>query len=199
MSETAPEPLNYLLVYGSVRRDRQGIRLVRFLQQLIESFQHTVEVADPAEIELPLLDKMYKEYAPRTAPEPMERMARMILASDAVVIVSGEYNHGVPPALKNLLDHFLEEWFHRPAAIACYSAGRYGGVRAAMQLRMTLAELGMPTISSLLAVPEISKAVDEEGGDQTPWLTRNAERFLAELGWWAAAAKRQKALTGPPF
>ena len=55
-------------------------------------------------------------------------------------IVSGEYNHGIPPGLKNLLDHFLEEYFFRPSAIVCYSAGQFGGVRAAMQLR---AECGL--------------------------------------------------------
>jgi NAD(P)H-dependent FMN reductase len=51
------------------------------------------------------------------------------------------------------LDHFLEEYFWRPSAIVCYSAGQFGGVRAAMQLRMTLAELGdfvygFPTFSA---------------------------------------------------
>ena len=44
----------------------------------------------------------------------------MYRAADAFV-VSGEYNHSIPPALSNLLDHFLEEYFWRPSAIVCYS------------------------------------------------------------------------------
>ena len=84
-------------------------------------------------------------------------------AVDGFVIVSGEYNHGIPPALKNLLDHFLEEYFFRPSAIVCYSAGSFGGVRAAMQLRMTLAELGMPSIPSLFPVPKVQDAFDDDG------------------------------------
>ncbi|MGF1553118.1 MAG: NADPH-dependent FMN reductase [Paracoccaceae bacterium] len=193
------ERSSVLVVYGSVRRDRQGIGLARYLVRRLEARDVAVDLADPAEIALPLLDRMYKEYAPGEAPEPMERLAGMIRRADGVLVVSGEYNHGIPPALKNLLDHFLEEWYFRPAAIACYSAGRYGGVRAAMQLRMTLAELGMPTISSLLPVPAVSDAVSPEGEAREGWLDRATGRFLDELLWWAAAAKARREAVGPPF
>lgn len=192
-------PLHVLVVFGSVRRDRQGIGLGRFLTRRIEARGHSAALADPLEIQLPLLDRMYKEYAEGEAPEPMARMAEMIRQADAVIAVTAEYNHSIPPALKNLLDHFLEEWYFRPAGIACYSAGRFGGVRAAMTLRMVLAELGMPTISSLLPVPAIGKSVSDDGADQTDWLTGATDQFLDELFWWAAAAKRQKAETGTPF
>lgn len=191
--------LNVLVVYGSVRRDRQGIRFARFLMKRLAARDVSAELADPMEIELPLLDRMYKEYDSGTAPEPMERLAGMIGRADAVIVVSGEYNHGIPPALKNLLDHFLEEWFLRPAGIACYSAGRFGGVRAAMQLRMTLAELGMPTISSLLPLPNVGAALSADGEPADDRLIRSADRFLDELLWWAAAAKRRKQAAGAPF
>ena len=95
---------------------------------------------------LPLLDRMYKEFPTGEAPAAMEELADLFRRADGFAIVSGEYNNGIPPALKNLLDHFLEEYFWRPAAIACYSGGRWGGVRGAMQLRMSLAEMGMVTI-----------------------------------------------------
>ena len=100
---------------------------------------------------------MYKEYAAGEAPEALERLAGRIKAADAFIIVSGEYNHSIPPALSNLLDHFLEEYFWRPSAIVCYSAGAFGGVRAAMQLRAMLCELGTPSIPSLLPVPARSR------------------------------------------
>lgn len=193
------ETLRALVVYGSVRRDRQGIRLARFLMQRLEARGASAELADAMEIDLPLLDRMYKEYADGAAPEPMERMAAMIRRADAVIVVSGEYNHGIPPALKNMLDHFLEEWFFRPAGIACYSAGRFGGVRAAMQLRMTLAELGMPSVSTLLPVPNIADALSDDGAPADDRLTRAADRFLDDLLWWAAAAQTQKTKAGAPY
>ena len=86
----------------------------------------------------------------------LERLAGLIKAADGFIIVSGEYNHSIPPALSNLLDHFLEEYFWRPSAIVCYSAGPFGGVRAAMQLRAMLCELGTPSIPSLL--PDAQRA-----------------------------------------
>ena len=127
------------VLYGSVRRDRQGIRAARFVEQQIESRGHTPTLIDALAVELPLLDRMYKEYDAGQAPANLESMARVLKASDGFIVVSGEYNHGIPPALKNMLDHFLEEWFWRPSAIVSYSQGSCGGVRAAMRLRMTLA------------------------------------------------------------
>ncbi|MEM9222399.1 MAG: NAD(P)H-dependent oxidoreductase [Pseudomonadota bacterium] len=188
-----------LIVYGSVREQRQGIGVARHLMTCLSERGCPVELADPKEIDLPLLDMMYKQYAKGEAPEAMERMAQMIKRADGVIVVSGEYNHGIPPALKNLLDHFLEEWFFKPAGIACYSAGRYGGVRAAMQLRMTLAEIGMPTISSLLAVPSVGATVSPEGKVEEAWLLKSTNRFLDELLWWAAAAQAQREKVGAPF
>src|SRR3974390_2830309 len=106
---------------------------------------------------------MYKEYAQGTAPPPLEELAALYRSADGFIVVSGEYNHSIPPALSNLLDHFLEEYFFRPSAIACYSNGAFGGVRAAMQLRAMLAELGMPSIPSLFPIPRIGAAFDDAG------------------------------------
>lgn len=191
--------LNILLLLGSVRSDRLGIRLATFLTERVRACGHQPVLADPVALELPMLDRMYKEYEPGTAPADMESLAQMIRAADGVIVVSAEYNHGIPPALKNMLDHYLEEWYHKPSAIACYSAGSFGGVRAAMALRMTLAELGMPTISSLLPVPKLGNVLDPRGVDQTEYLTEQADNFIKELTWWAAAAKDHTARFGPPF
>jgi NAD(P)H-dependent FMN reductase len=128
----------------------------------------------------------------------MERLAALYREVDGFVVVSGEYNHGIPPALKNLLDHFLEEYFWRPSAIVCYSAGAFGGVRAAMQLRMTLAELGMASIPSLFPVPKVQDAFDEEGRAKDPAYERRVGRFLDELEWHARALRAARA-GGVPY
>ena len=190
--------LQFAVLYGSVRETRQGIRAARFIDAQLRARGHATTLVDPLEYRLPLLDKMYKEYPKGTAPEPMERLATLYRAVDGFVIVSGEYNHGIPPALKNLLDHFLEEYFFRPSAIVCYSAGAFGGVRAAMQLRMTLAELGMPSIPSLLPVPKVQDAFDEAGTPADPTTERRAQRFLDELEWYARALRAERA-GGTPY
>ena len=132
MEET---PLSVAVLLGSVRRDRMGPRAAALVTRELERRGHAVHLVDPLELQLPLLDRMYKEHPAGEAPEPLERLARLYRSVDGFLIVSAEYNHGIPPALKNLLDHFLEEYFWRPSGIVCYSAGPFGGVRAAMQLQ----------------------------------------------------------------
>src|SRR5205807_10555957 len=113
-----------------------------------------------------------------------------IKPADAYVIVSAEYNHSIPPALSNLLDHFLEEYFFKPSAIVCYSAGPFGGVRAAMQLRAMLPELGMSSIPSILPFPMAQDLLDEDGKPADPARAdRNAAKFLSELEWYASALR----------
>jgi NAD(P)H-dependent FMN reductase len=182
-------PLDILVIYGSVRHHRQGIKAARFILGECLARGHRATLVDPLEERLPLLDRMYKEYEPGQAPEALERLAGRIKGADAFVIVSGEYNHSIPPALSNLLDHFLEEYFWRPSAIVCYSAGAFGGVRAAMQLRAMLCELGMPSIPSLLPVPSVQDAFDDAGAPRDEAYHRRAARFLDELEWYARALK----------
>src|SRR5207302_2130142 len=96
------------------------------------------------------------------APAALEALAVKIKAADAFVFVTGEYNWGVQPGLKNLTDHFLEEWFWRPAAIASYSAGRIGGARSATAWHGILSEMGMVVTSSTIAVGPIAQTLSAE-------------------------------------
>ena len=97
-----------------------------------------------------------------------------------------------------VLDHFLEEYFFRPSAIVCYSAGAFGGVRAAMQLRAMLGELGMPSISSLFPIPRIQSALDADGRPLDSEMDRRFGRFGAELEWYAEAL-RDRRMKGVPY
>lgn len=181
--------LNTVVLLGSVRSDRVGIRAARFVERLLRARGHTVTVVDPAILQLPLLDRMYKEYPKGSAPEPLERLATLYRAADAFVVMTAEYNHSIPPALSNLLDHFLEEYFWRPSAIVCYSAGQFGGVRAAMQLRAMLCELGMPSIPSLFPIPRIQAALNDDGAALDAALEGRFTRFASELEWYGGALR----------
>ena len=187
------------VILGSVRSDRKGIRAARFIMRQLGELGHETPLVDPLELKLPLLDRMYKEHPKGEAPEPLERLAGLFRRADAFVIVTAEYNHSIPPALSNTLDHFLEEYFWRPSAIVCYSGGRFGGVRAAMQLRAMLCELGMPSISSLLPIPQVQNQFEEDGTPRDESWVRRAGRFLADVEWWAEAAQRQRAVKAPPY
>ena len=195
-------PDNILVFYGSYRSDRMGIRLADFIVKGLRARGANVDFIDAKAVGLPMLDRMYKEYAPGSAPPALEALAQKIRAADAFVFVTGEYNWGVQPGLKNLTDHFLEEWFWRPAAIASYSAGRFAGVRAALQWRGTLSEMGMVVVPSSLAVGPIGETLAADGkpvGAAGQALDQAFPRFADDLAWWAGAAKAQRAGRTPPY
>jgi NAD(P)H-dependent FMN reductase len=192
-------PLLFPVILGSVRRDRQGIKAARFIIDKLKARGQEPVLVDPCEKELPLLDRMYKEHPKGEAPPVLEELADLFRRADGFVIVSGEYNQSVPPALKNLLDHFLEEYFWRPSAIVSYSAGRFGGVRAAVALRTILAEMGMPSVPSNLAIPTIGNALNDDGSANESWIDKAADRFLDEFEWYAKALKAQREAEGTPY
>ncbi|MGZ5871775.1 MAG: NADPH-dependent FMN reductase [Bradyrhizobium sp.] len=194
---------NYVLVfYGSYRSDRLGIRLAEYIVKQLRRRGDDIELVDAKAINLPMLDRMYKEYPKGKAPATLEELARKIRAADGFVFVTGEYNWGVQPGLKNLTDHFLEEWFWRPAAIVSYSAGRLSGARAATAWHGTLSEMGMVVVSSTIAVGPISQTLSVEGepvGEAGKALEASFPRLADDLMWWVEAAKVQRQRKQPPY
>lgn len=191
-----------LVLYGSYRSERLGIRLVRFILRELQRRGESPELIDAKIVGLPMLDRMYKEYPVGAAPAAMEKLAGKIRAAHAFIFVSGEYNWGIQPGLKNLTDHFLEEWFWRPAAVASYAGGRFGGVRSGLAWHGILAEMGMVTISSTLAVDRVAESLDPEGlpiGEGGESLRLAFPRFADDLIWWMQAARAQRGKHSPPY
>jgi len=192
----------FLVFYGSYREPRMGIRLAHFMVSGLAARGHQAELIDAKAVGLPMLDKMFKEYEPGTAPEAMAALAAKIREADGFVFVTGEYNWGMQPGLKNLTDHFLEEWFWRPAAIVSYSQGRLGGARGSIPWHATLSEMGMVVISSTLSVGNVAQALDAQGktvGEGGDVLDSTFPRFAADLEWWVEASSRQRTERTPPY
>ena len=191
-----------LVFYGSYRSDRLGIRLAQFVVESLRGRGFDVELIDAKAVGLPMLDRMYKEYPRGKAPAALEKLAGQIRDADGFVFIAGEYNWGVQPGLKNLTDHFLEEWFWRPAAIASYSAGRLSGVRSATAWHGTLSEMGIVVISSTLSVGPISQTLSADAqplGEGGKALAQAFPRFADDLLWWVEAAKAQRERRKPPY
>ncbi|MGP8232014.1 MAG: NADPH-dependent FMN reductase [Methylovirgula sp.] len=188
--------------YGSYRSDRLGIRLANYIVRNLAQRGAVPELIDAKEIGLPILDRMYKEYPKGDAPAKLEALAEKIRRADAFIFVTGEYNWGPQPGLKNLTDHFLDEWFWRPAAIASYSAGRFSGVRSGMTWHGILSEMGMIVVSSTLAVGPIAQTLDTNSqpiNDGGKALEQSFGRFADDLAWWTEAAREQRARRAPPY
>ncbi|MEA2951643.1 MAG: hypothetical protein QOJ96_1163 [Alphaproteobacteria bacterium] len=194
--------MTILAFYGSYRSDRLGIRLADFITQGFRARGDEVELIDAKAVDLPMLDRMYKEYPKGQAPERLETLAGKIRGADGFVFITGEYNWGMQPGLKNLTDHFLEEWFWRPAAIASYSAGRLSGAHAATAWQGTLCEMGMVVVSTTIAIGPIAQTLSENAepiGEAGKQLARAFPRFADDLVWWIEAAKAQRERKKPPY
>ena len=184
--------LNTAVIYGSARRSRQGIKAARFVIQKLQQRGHAVTLVDSQEHQLPFLDLMYKEYEAGKAPEAMKTVGEILKTADGFVVVSAEYNHSIPAALKNLLDHFQSEYLYKPSAIVTYSAGPFGGVRALVNLRAMLAELGTPSIPSAFPVSQIRDAFDDDGYPLDRAYDERIVKFLDEFEWYSIAMKQAR-------
>ncbi len=191
------------VMQGSVRSDRMGDRVAKWVSSQLKARGHEAVVVDAAELKLPMLDRMWKEVKDDKGAEhaglreTLKPLAELYERVDGFAVVSAEYNHSVPPALSNMIDYFLEEYFYRPSAIICYSSTPFGGVRAAMQLRALLAEVGMPSIPTLQPIPSVGDALSSDGIALTQALAEKSKSFFDEFDWYMAAFRAGLALKDP--
>jgi len=190
------EPIKIAVIYGSVRKARQGIKAARFIINKVTQRGHEATLIDTLEYPLPLLDKMYKEFEDGTAPPVMQSVGEILKVSDGFLIVSAEYNHSIPAALKNLLDHYQSEYLYKPSGIITYSAGPFGGVRGLANLRTILAELGTPAIPSALPVSRIHSAFDDDGNALDESYEKRVIKFLDEFEWYTQALRHARSDQG---
>ena len=185
-----------VVIVGSVRRDRNGIKVARWIETKLKERDHKVFLVDPKELDLPLLDRMYKEMD--DPPQKLKDLRDIIKNADGYIPVTPEYNHSISSALKNTLDYFLEEYFFKPSAIVSYSVGGFGGNIAGNHLRQVFAELGAPSISSSFPISRVQKVFDENGKLLEPNYNQRVSRFLDEFDWYIEAFKNQRE-KGTPY
>ena len=136
---------------------------------------------------------------PDAIPPKMAEMAATIKAADCYIIVSAEYNHSVPPALLSLLGHFGgSNYAYKVSAIVTYSAGPWGGMRAAMALRPILSELGCLPISKLTGIPNAGDMFNADGTSKDPTnrMLGQLPSMLEQLEWFTLACMKQRAASG---
>lgn len=190
---------NILVFYGSVRESRQGIKAARFVINKLSERGHKATLIDPQLYDFGLLNWRYNEYDQGKAPKKMEELASRIKKADGFVVVSAEYNHSIPPALANLMDHFKEEYFFRPSAIVTYSNGRLGGVRAAMQLRVFLAALGTASIPTLFPIANVQDTFEEDGHPVNERYHEYIKKFIEEFEWYCESLRYGRSNKSLPY
>jgi NAD(P)H-dependent FMN reductase len=194
--------MKYLVFLGSVREStpphpkRLGMRVAMALTAQLNTGENEATLIDPLQFELGGKFKPHFAHMKDKAPEPLEQLATAISTADGYIMVSPEYNHSMSPALAHLLNHFGSSLYSfKPSVIATYSAGQWGGVRAAQNMRGFLSELGCLPVSAMIHVPKAQEVFDDcgqflNGVDGQAWTTY-IDRAIAQLDWWAAAKSQR--------
>jgi NAD(P)H-dependent FMN reductase len=183
--------MKIVIISGSSRGNREGKKVSKFVKRQAAAKSWEAVIIDPWELELPLLDKTFAEM--KDPEQKFIDLHELFTEADGFILVSAEYNHSVPPALKNTLDHFRSEYFYKPSGIVSYSTGPFGGIRAGEHLRGICAELGMPSIPTMLPISKVKESLNEDGTSVEGVYERRSAKFFNEFEWYLEALKNQRA------
>ena len=202
--------MKFLVFLGTARDStppkpaRLGARVTEAVIECLNSryAELEVELVDVLDYPTEPAFKPHFAYPRSKAPSELNELAEKIESADGFVMVSPEYNHSMSPALANLLNHFGSSLFsYKPSAIVTYSAGQWGGMRAAVAMRTFLSELGCLPVSAMIHVPKPQEIFTADGSvqaheDKDSWFEYFGRTFN-QLIWWAQAAKDYRAKVDP--
>ncbi|MCY0880233.1 MAG: NAD(P)H-dependent oxidoreductase [Firmicutes bacterium] len=176
-----------LIVIASTRPGRVGLPVGQWFERL--SREHggfDIEVADLKELNLPMMDEPHHpRFAQYTQPHT-KAWSRMVDASDAVVLVMPEYNHGITAPLKNALDYLYQEWNYKPVGLVSYG-GPSGGMRAAQMVKQVATALKMMPLPDSVAIPFVTQYLRDGVFDPPDAIVQAAHAMLDELQRWTEA------------
>lgn len=187
----AAGPLRLALVVGSNREGRFAPVVADwFLDRARAREDFTVDVVDLAEVELPTVLSGSPGAAVRAE---LAKVSPRLADADAFVVLTPEYNHSFPAALKNLVDWHFTEWQAKPVGFLSYG-GVSGGLRAVEQLRQVFAEMHAVTVRDTVSFANAGRQFDTEGRHRDPAAPEAAVKtMLDQLAWWGAALREAKA------
>jgi NAD(P)H-dependent FMN reductase len=115
--------------------------------------------------------------------------------ADAFIVITPEYNHGYPGALKAAIDSVKQEWYAKPVGFVSYG-GVSGGLRSVEQLRVVFAELHMVSVRETVSFHRARGEFNEGGEPRYPEAVNPAaDALLDQLAWWATALRQARAQT----
>ncbi|GAA3001647.1 NAD(P)H-dependent oxidoreductase [Streptosporangium longisporum] len=182
------------VIVGSVRQGRRGPAVANwFAGQAGRREELEVDLVDLADFPLPLaLPAFGSEPAPEAA-RVLEVLSPRLAAADAFVVVTPEYNHSFPAALKNVIDWHGPQWHAKPVGFVSYG-GISGGLRAVEQLRLVFAELHAVTVRDTVSFHGVWSRFDDAGAPIGPQECEVAAKVLLDqLTWWARTLREGKA------
>lgn len=171
-----------LIIVASVRPGRVGLPVANwFVDRATEHGGFELEVADLAEVGLPLLDEPAHPRLREYTKEHTRAWSATVEAADVIVMVTAEYNYGYPPALKNAIDYLHHEWRYKPVGFVSYG-GVAAGTRAVQQLKQVVTALSMMPSGPSVNIPFVPQFLDDDGAIQgNEIMAQGATDMLDEL------------------
>lgn len=185
-------PLKIGVLIGSVRPGRFADKVSQWFVSEIgrrdDMETHVIDLSEPA-----LADELKLTLEQSDVPGDAPTLAQRIGGLDGFVVVTPEYNHGYPAALKLAIDYVYREWRAKPVGFVSYG-GMAGGQRAVEQLRQVFAELHAVTLRDTVSFHMAWEQFDDEGRphDQDG-TTKAAEVLLDQLAWWGLTLREGRA------
>jgi NAD(P)H-dependent FMN reductase len=180
-----PEPKLFIpLLLGTPRKRRESANVARWVYaKMQEREEIETRFFDVQDFYLPHDD--YGQEIKHLFPEWRDAIIR----ADGLVIVTPEYNHGYPGALKSVLDLLLREYIHKAVAIVGVSAQVWGGTRVIESMVHVVRELGLAITFTDLNFPRVQDKFDAEGNLTDEAYEKRVKDFLDELVWMATTLR----------
>jgi NAD(P)H-dependent FMN reductase len=176
----AADRIHLAVITGSVRAGRIGPAVARWVEtQLDHREDFSRDMIDLVDLTLP--DSL-------DGTGDAAGFAKRVDAADGFVIVTPEYNHGYPGALKTAIDTARDEWRTKAVGFVSYG-GTAGGLRAVEQLRLVFAELHAVTVRQVVSLHWVHDLFDGNGVLTDRGGPAAAQKMLAQLAWWARALR----------
>ena len=184
--------MHIAIISASTRINRQSHRVALGLEKLIQNrTSHNVSVIDLAEFNFPIMEEVLSRHP--NPPEGLSVFSEQVMAADAFIFVSPEYNGSYTAALKNAVDYLKESEFTRKViGVATVTSGPMGGMRAALAIQQLAHGIGGFTIPQMLLVGNVATRFDEAGDLIDPSFEKNIQSFLNNFLWLSEAVVEKK-------
>ncbi|WP_329581578.1 NAD(P)H-dependent oxidoreductase [Kitasatospora sp. NBC_01250] len=190
---TLDAPLRVAVIIGSVREGRHGRAVADWFLGTAADQGLELDVIDLVDVPLPLAMPGWGGTVSPEAAAALAEVSPRLAAADAFVVVTPEYNHSFPAALKNLIDWHHAQWQAKPVGFVSYG-GLGGGLRAVEQLRLIFAELHAMTVRDSVSLHGPWSGLTEEGTPRDTAVCEGAaEGMLGQLAWWGRALRTARA------
>src|ERR1700742_1610468 len=169
------------VIVGSTRPGRAGGPIAEwFVERARAHGGFDVEVADLAEIGLPLLDEPNHPRLEQYTKQHTKDWSAIVDRADAVVFVTPEYNYAYPAALKNAIDFLHSEWRDKPGRFVS-SRGGAAGTRAVQQLKQVVTTLRMTPVFDSVNIPFHAQLIKDGKFLSNDIINQSADTMLDEL------------------